>query len=222
MRKSIVIAVLSLFAVGAAQVETAANHLKAGLWETSTQKMEVDGKDMLPQMAAAQKQMRDAIAKMPPEQRKQMDALLAGQSEDPMKQRMCVSAAMAQNDQPMLPKPRDAECSKPKMDRKGDRTAFDFSCKQADGSTMTGKGEIVNTGDLISTVINTSSVAKGGAKRTMTAITQMKFLGTDCGPIKPLDQLAKEMQASQAAQASTTRKSGAKADAAGKGAASGK
>ena len=49
MRKSIVIAVLSLFAAGAAQAETAANHLKAGLWETSTQKMEVDGKDMLPQ-----------------------------------------------------------------------------------------------------------------------------------------------------------------------------
>ncbi|MFV0679344.1 DUF3617 domain-containing protein [Ottowia sp.] len=206
---------MSWCAAGAVYAE-ADTGLKAGLWETSTQKMVMDGKDMLPEMLAAQKQMREELAKMSPEQRKQMEALLAGQTQDPLTQRMCVSAAMAKRNQPMLPKPQGADCGDPKMERQGNRMAFDFSCKQADGSTVVGKGEVVNADGLVSTKINTTTTIKGGAKRSLMAETTMKFLGADCGGLKPIDQLAKEAQAQMAAHAEASRKAQAKAEAAAK------
>ena len=188
-------ALLALAALGAAHAQSG---LKAGLWESRTQKMVMDGKDMLPQMKAAREQMQKSLAGMPPEQRKKMEAMMGAQGGDPTVQRMCISADMAKKDQAFVPRPAHADCAEPKLNRSGNRTAFEFSCKQG-GGTVTGKGETVADGEQISTKVETASTDAAGAKHTMVAETQMKFIGADCGGLKPLDQMIKEMQQAGAA-----------------------
>ena len=167
-----------------------ANQMKPGLWETRMVKMTADGQDMLPMMKAAQEQMRKAMASMPPEQRKQMEASLDAKG-DPTVERMCVSAEMAKSDQAMLPKQSEMPgCDQPKIDHSGNSTTFEVSCKVNGGATVT-KGESVASGDQITTKAEVVTTM-GGAKHTMVSEAQMKFLGSDCGGLKPLDQLVKE------------------------------
>ena len=191
----------------AAQAEST---LKPGLWETRTTKMVMDGKDMAPQMAAATRQMTEAMAKMPSEQRKKLELAMGQQGGDGMSRRICVSAEMAARDQTMVPRPARAECEQPKFNRSGNRTTFEMACKPAGGGSMAGKGETVVTGDSVVTKMDTVSTDAKGQKHTMVAETQMKFISTDCGGIKPLDQLMKEMKPVPAASSAAPRKPAAK------------
>ena len=52
-----------------------AGDMKAGLWEVKTTKQVVDGQDMQAQM----RQMQQQMASLPPEQRKQMEAMMGRQ-----------------------------------------------------------------------------------------------------------------------------------------------
>ncbi|MFT3780207.1 MAG: DUF3617 domain-containing protein [Ottowia sp.] len=195
--KAVLIGLWAALAVGAAQAQGPGG-LKAGLWESRTLKMAMDGKDMLPQMKAAREQMQKSLAGMPPEQRKKMEAVMAAQGADPTVRRICVSAEMARKEHAFVPRPARADCAEPRLNRSGNRTAFEFSCKQG-GGTITGKGETLAAGDEISTKVETASTDAGGAKHVMAAETQMKFISADCGGLKPLDQLVKEMQQAGAA-----------------------
>ena len=196
--KASFIVLLAALATSAAQAQGPTG-MKAGLWETRTTAMSLDGKDMLPQMLAAREEMRKSLASLPPEQRKKAEAMLAQQG-DPLSRRICVSAEMAKRDQPMIPRPHNAECDQPKIDRQGNRTTFEFACKQAGGS-VTGKGETVVAGDLITTKIETNGKDASGKAHTMQADTQMKYLGSDCGSVRPLDQQMKAMQSQAPAKA---------------------
>ncbi|MFT4196168.1 DUF3617 domain-containing protein [Ottowia sp.] len=195
--KAVLIGLCAASAVGAAQAQGPGG-LKAGLWESRTLKMAMDGKDMLPQMKAAREQMQKSLAGMPPEQRKKMEAMMGAQGADPTVQRLCVSAEMARKDQALVPRPARADCAEPRLNRSGNRTAFEFSCRQG-GGTVTGKGETLAEGDQISTKVETVSTDAGGARHAMVAETQMKFVGADCGGLKPLDQMVREMQQAGAA-----------------------
>ncbi len=150
----------------------ASTDMKPGLWETRILKMEQNGQDMLAQM-------RQAMASVPPAQRKQM-----GMSEDGA-MRVCYSAAMVKGDNWLTGKnAQQPDCSPPKVNRSGNRATFEMTCKD-----MTSKGESVATGDQIT--IKTESVMGAGANKTKIAQEmQMKFLGSDCGDVKPLDQMA--------------------------------
>ena len=66
-------ALLALAALGAAHAQSG---LKAGLWENRTTLMTVDGKDMAAVLRAAAEQQQKEIASLPPEQRKQAEAML--------------------------------------------------------------------------------------------------------------------------------------------------
>ena len=181
-----------------------ANKLKPGLWETRTLKMTANGQDMLPMMKAAQEHVRNAMASMPPDQRKQMQASMDVNG-DPAVQRMCVSAEMAKSDEAMLPKQSEMPgCDKPKIEHSGNRTTFEVSCKVNGGATVT-KGESVADGDQISTKAEVVTTA-GGVKQTMVTEAQMKFLGSNCGDLKPLDQLIKEAQQAGGAARSPAKK----------------
>ncbi len=188
--KAFFIVLLAALATSAAQAQGPTG-MKAGLWETRTTAMSLDGKNMLPQMLAAREEMRKSLASLPPEQRKKMAAMLPPEGGDPLSQRMCISPAMAARDQTMVPRPKGAECDPPKLNRSGNRTTFEFACKQGGGKTS-GKGETVVAGDLVTTKVETTGTDASGAKHTMRAETQMKYLGSDCGQVKPIEQLAKE------------------------------
>lgn len=187
-----------LVASGAVQAQVA---MKPGLWETRMVRMTVDGKDMLSQMSAAQEQMRQSLAKMPPEQRKKMEAMMAGQGGDMMTQRICISPEMAAKDGAMAP-PR-AECGPPKITKSGNRSTFEMACKQENGGQVVSKGETQLNGDQMNAKMEAVATEPRGARRVTQTETQMKFVSSDCGNIKPVDQLMSEIKARTGAMTGT-------------------
>ena len=156
-----------------------------------TIKQVMDGKDMQAQMAAAQAQMKQAMAKMPPEQRKQMEATMAMQGaamSGDGAMRMCISPEMAARDKPMVDP--EGKCEPAKVSRSGNKTSYEFNCKTAGGS-MVGKGDSTFAGDTITSRMDmTTTDARG--KHTMQTESQMKYLGADCGGLKPVGQAARK------------------------------
>ncbi|MDR0477695.1 MAG: DUF3617 domain-containing protein [Desulfobulbaceae bacterium] len=160
---------------GATHAAQGADAPKPGLWERRTLKMTMNGQDMLPQIKAAQEQMRKSMVNMPPEQRKKMEAAMGDF--------ICVSAEMAKNEWTTVPRPEGANCDEPKLNRSGDRTSFEMACKQG-GGTVTSKGETAVTGDQITIKVE-SVTTEANAKHVMVVEEQMKFISSDCGGIKP-------------------------------------
>ena len=165
--------------------------MKAGLWEMRTLKQVMDGKDMQAQMSAAQAQMEQAMANMPPAQRKQMEATMARQGAAMSgggAMRMCISPEMAARDKPMVDP--EGKCEPAKVSRSGNKTSFEFNCK-SDGRSMVGKGDSTFAGDTITSRMDmTTSDATG--KHTMQTESQMKYLGADCGGLKPVGQMTRK------------------------------
>lgn len=165
--------------------------MKAGLWEMKTLKQVMDGKDMQAQMAAAQAQMQQAMANMPPEQRKQMEATMAKQGAAMSGGgaiRMCISPEMAARDKPMVDP--EGKCEPAKMSRSGNKTSYEFNCK-SDGGSMVGKGDSTATGDTISSSMDMTTTDATG-KHTMQTESQMKYLGADCRGLKPVGQMTRK------------------------------
>jgi hypothetical protein len=159
--------------------------LKPGLWEMKPIRHVVDGRDMSAQMAAASAQMEQAMAKMTPEQRKQMEAMMSAQG-GPQGiaaggTRICISPAMAAKDNPMVDS--KGRCEPAKVSRSGNKTSFEFNCT-ADGHTQVGSGESTMSGDTVTTRVDmTMTDARG--RHTMQTESQMRYLGPDCQGIKP-------------------------------------
>jgi len=205
--KTLLIALCAALTAGAGHAQNG-SRMKPGLWETRTLKVMTDGQNELPQIKAAheagRKRMRESLAQMTPEQRKKTEAInrgVSGHSDDPAVLRQCVSAAMAENDGAMWQE-RDPGCAEPKVSRSGNRVAFEMVCKQG---TETVKGEAEITSKLV-TVKWQWQVMSGGKRQTTVLENQLKFIGSDCGDLKPHDQVAQEAQAGAAARPTTAGK----------------
>lgn len=171
--------------------------LRQGLWEVKPISQLIDGKDMTAQMAASQERMQKSIASMPPEQRKQMQAMMGRQGAPAGSgTRICVSAAMAARDRPMVDP--DGRCEPAKVSRSGNRTSFEFNCV-TEGRSMVGKGESTASGDLVSTRMDMTTTDAQG-RHTMQSEVQMKYLGADCQGVKPIDQMVKEARGAAGAK----------------------
>lgn len=157
--------------------------LKQGLWEVKMTKQVMDGHDMTAQMAAMQAKMQQQLANMPPAQRAQIEAMIAGHGA----YRLCVSAEMAARNGPILG--RERGCEPASFNRSGNTSTFEFSCTVA-GQTRTGKGTATRDGDTITTSVDMKTTDAKGV-HAMQAETQMTFLGADCQGVKPADQLGK-------------------------------
>jgi hypothetical protein len=172
----------------------AAAPMQAGLWEVRPTKQVVDGKDMTAQMAAAQAQMQEQLAKMSPAQREQMQKMMGGQKlPTGGAQRMCISAEMAAQDKPAMPP--DAQCEPVKFQRSGNKTTFEINCT-ANGNTTVGTGESVTNGDTVTSRMD-MTISNAQGRHTMQTESQMKYLGADCQGVKPMDQLLKELKAAK-------------------------
>ena len=145
MKKAIMAILLTLSGTSFAQ----SSILKQGLWEIKPISQVVDGRDMTAQMAAAQAKMQQAMANMPPDQRKQMQAMMGQQGASAGSgTRICVSPAMAARDKPMVDP--EGRCEPAKVSRSGNKSSFEFNCT-TNGRTMVGKGESSVSGDTVST-----------------------------------------------------------------------
>lgn len=171
--------------------------IRPGLWEVNIIQSKVDGKDMVAQINAAQEQMRQAMAKMPPEQRKRMESMLSGVGGlgGGQPQRMCITPEMASSDKSMVPRPKNAKCDDPKVSKRGGRTAFEVMCRHDNGDQMFAKGETHMAGGNVRSKVESVMTKANGTKNTSLTETEMKFVSSDCGSVKPVDQIVKELTA---------------------------
>jgi hypothetical protein len=165
-----------------AVAQTVAPSVKPGLWESKT-KMSLP-----PELQQALAQAQQAMANLPPEQRKQMEAAMAQQGmsmssgkDGEMTTRTCFTKEMAQR---VAPGSRDPNCTYQDGPRVGNTQTFKVSCPGR------GSGEGVVTylaEDQVQTAMTmTSDQGPGGKPMTMKMEGTSRYLGSDCGNVKPL------------------------------------
>lgn len=164
----------------------AAQTMKPGLWEI-TNKMGGSG-DQGAKMAAAMEQMQKQMASMPPEQRKQMEKMMAQQgvnmspgSGGGMSTRVCITKDMAARNE--APAQHRSDCKQETLQRTGNTTKFKFTCSNPPSS---GEGEVTMASPESYTMkMKITSQAKGKPEQ-MTMDAQGKFISSDCGSVKPI------------------------------------
>ena len=160
--------------------------LKQGLWQSRIVKQVVDGRDVTAQVAAASAELEQAMATMAPEQRARMQAMMVEHSGQTLgssgNTRMCVSADEARRDLPIVD--RERRCQPAAVERSGARTTFTINCT-SNGVLTTGKGEAVAARDLITSTVDLNTRTANGAKHVLHNETELKYLGADCGSVKP-------------------------------------
>jgi len=184
MRKS---SVIVLIACGAAQVFATGMGLKPGLWESKIVKQVVDGQDRTAQITGMAAKMQQAMANMPPEQRAQMESMMKQHAGGAMSGdggfKMCISAEEANRDKPVID--REGKCQPATVTHSGDHTTFTINCS-SNGNVTTGKGESTSSGDTITTQVDMTITKANGESHVMHNETEMRYLGADCGDVKPL------------------------------------
>ncbi|MDB5859768.1 MAG: hypothetical protein JWQ76_3457 [Ramlibacter sp.] len=171
--------VLAAAVLAAACLPAGAQSLKPGLWEINN-KMKGSS-----EMDQAMVEMQKQLASMPPDQRKQMEAMMAqrGVRMAPaagggMTMQMCMTKEMAdRNDVPM----QDG-CTMTKQQRSGNTMKMAFNCTKPPSS---GEGEFTFMGaEAYKSHMVVKTMAQGKPE-TMEMDAAGKWLGADCGSVKP-------------------------------------
>lgn len=186
-KQYLTLGVATILCGGLTTLPVAAQTMKPGLWEI-TNKMGGSG-DSGAKMNAAMEQVQKQMASMSPEQRKQMEKMMAqqgvsmspGTSGGGMSTRVCISKEMAaRNEAPTQPQ---GDCKQESMQKSGNTTKFKFTCSKP---PSTGEGEVtMNNPESYTMKMKINRDVKGKPEQ-MTMDAQGKFLSSDCGSIKPL------------------------------------
>lgn len=162
----------------------AAQTMKPGLWEI-TNKMGGSGESGA-KMAAAMEQMQKQMASMSPEQRKQMEKMMAQQGVNMsagggMSTRVCITKEMAARNE--TPAQTQGDCKQEQMQKSGNTTKFRFTCSKPPSS---GEGEVtMNSPESYTMKMKMSRDVKGKPEQ-MTMDAQGRFVSNDCGSVKPI------------------------------------
>ena len=179
-------AILTAAALAGTVFAASAQTMKPGLWE-------INNKMNNPQMDQAMAEMQKQMAAMPPEQRKQMEAAMAksGVQMAPtgpgggMAVRMCMTKEMTErNEVPM----HQSDCKITSQSKSGNTTKMAFSCANPPSS---GEGEYTMVSPEAYRSKMTMKTVVAGKPETMQMETAGKWLGADCGTVKPLQAPAK-------------------------------
>ena len=176
MRRHLLLAALVL----SAALPAAAQSLKPGLWE-------VTNKMNNPQMDQAMAEMQKQMAAMPPEQRKQMEDMMARQgvrmaapaAGGGMTMQVCMTQEMAaRNDVPM-----QEGCRITNQQRTGNTMRISFTCTKP---PSTGETQFTFTSPEAYTMKMTATTTAGGKSEKVNMEGSGKWLSADCGNIKPM------------------------------------
>ncbi len=169
---------LSLVAVSAG-----AQKLAPGLWETTMTMTSDDGK-----ADAAMARMQSEMSKMPPEQRKMIEDMMAKRGVAtggaPGSIRFCLTPEQAAQQE--LPQDKDAHCKRDMMQRTGNTLRFKFHCEGTPPSS--GEGEWIFDSDK---AYHGKMVMERGASRASEQPRKMemqqngRWVAADCGSVKP-------------------------------------
>jgi uncharacterized protein YneF (UPF0154 family) len=175
-------------AVLAASASAGAQGLKPGLWEV-TQKIQTQSGETERAMADMQKQM----AAMPPEQRKQIEEMMARQGVKPggggdMSVKVCMTKEMIErNDMPM--QQQRGDCKTTQQSRSGNTMKMAYTCATPPSS---GEGEITYIGsEGYSMKMDVTTEVRGKPEK-MNMQGSGKWMGADCGTVKPPPPAAKK------------------------------
>ena len=125
---------------------------------------------------------------MPPEQRKQMEAMMAGQGvqmgSGRNSIRMCLTRAMVERNE--IPA-QQGDCRITSQQRTGNTLKAAFTCTNPPSS---GESLVTFTSPEAYTMKTTATSTVGGKPEAMTVEGAGKWLGADCGSVKPLPESA--------------------------------
>jgi hypothetical protein len=166
-----------VLAAACAAFPAAAQNLKPGLWEV---RQKVQGN---PEMERQMEEARKQMAAMPPEQRKQIEAMMArpglqmGPGGDSI--RMCLTREMVERDQ--IPA-NQGDCKVTQQQRSGNTLRANFTCSNPPSS---GESQVTFTSSETYSMRTTATATVGGRPERMTVEGTGKWLGADCGSLKP-------------------------------------
>jgi Protein of unknown function (DUF3617) len=147
--------------------------IKPGLWQVQSGSS-VDGKPM--------PDMSERMKSLPPEARKQMEAMMKQRGVDTSGggTRICMARETIDSGRWQDPGPR---CSFEVTSRSASAWKWRSACTEP---PSTSEGEAVFHGPESYTVTNTSTVTRKGKAHSSTHVAKMKWLGADCGDLKPM------------------------------------
>jgi hypothetical protein len=153
-----------------------------GLWEQSITMKSASG-EMEAQLAQAQKE----LAKLPPDQRAMVEKMMSSRGvqmgPNATTLRLCITKEMADNPSP----PHESRCEQQTLERSGATTRYKFVCAgEAGRPPTTGEGSFTLTGPNSFTGTSVVTTTVQGKPERMESTLTGKYLGADCGGIKPL------------------------------------
>jgi hypothetical protein len=159
-----------------------AQKIKPGLWENTVSMKSGDGR-----MEAAMAQMQQQLASMPPEQRAQVQAMMAqrGIGMDAGKAntvRTCITPEMAARDDF---NPGDGRCKSTGHARSGNKVTFKFACEHERGSAE-GEGEFTLVSPTETRGKMWVNTQRQGQTLRMDMESSSRWLAADCGDVKPV------------------------------------
>jgi Protein of unknown function (DUF3617) len=159
-----------------------AQTMKPGLWEVTSK---LGGS---PEIDQSMSRMQQQIASMPQEQRKMMEDMVAkqgggigGVAGGGMVAKMCITKDMAERNQ--MPMQQQGSCTSSTSDKTSKGMKMKFTCTNPPSS---GEGEFTFSGDSAYTMKMKVNSAAQGAPKITSMDTSGKWLGSDCGEIKPM------------------------------------
>ena len=169
-------AALALNASGAARAQTQA----PGLWEHSFKMKSASG-----EMEKAQAQMQAQLDAMPPAQRQQMEAMMKSRGVAMGAQGTTAKFCLTKEQAAKPPEARlTGDCKPTDIKRSGNTMTYRFACTSP--QQLVGEGQLTHVSDKAYTgSANVTTQVKGQAQQ-MTMDMSGKWLGADCGDIKPL------------------------------------
>lgn len=175
---SAALALLASMAGGA----SAQQRMRPGLWEHS-----VNMKSQSGQMEAALAEMQKSLASMPPEQRKQMEQMMAqqGVGMGPKGQTVKVCITKEQADLDNIPQQEGCTQKVQRVDASTMKVAF--SCKGGQGQPpSSGEGTITMQGPTAYTGQFRFKTETQGKPEQIDMAQSGKWLSDNCGAIKPM------------------------------------
>jgi hypothetical protein len=167
---------------GACALPAPAQNLKPGLWEVTNHVGSPDG-----ELQAAMAQVQQQMAQMDPAQRKMVEQMmakhgveLAGGGDGAVRARMCVTPEMAARNE--VPVSQHGDCTQARSPAAGGAMKVSFACTHP---RARGEGELSFMGDTgYRMKMNVTSDARG-KDETITMDATARWLGADCGAVKP-------------------------------------
>jgi hypothetical protein len=183
--RTLVLTSVALLLASAVVAQAAGFGLKPGLWELHVVRQVIDGQDKTAAVNALAANMQQMMANLPPDQRAKLQGMMKqngiGGSSGALVQ-ICVTPEMARRDRPIIDP--EGRCQPASITHSGNTTTFSYQCSM-NGEMTLGKGTAVADGDHIAVSSDLTATGSGGTRHSMHNETEFRFLGSDCGDVKP-------------------------------------